>query len=78
MKVSGFALVRDVDSAEVQWWEEIPPRFEIPGARLVVFGADKNWRVYGHHIVPREREMADPPDVNPSLDPPKLSPPMRQ
>jgi len=71
MQKNGYALVRDADGAELDWWEMIPPRIDVPGTTIVAFGADETWQSdEGYHLAPSTREFADPPDLDPTLPAP--------
>ncbi|CAM5399203.1 hypothetical protein AFEL58S_02008 [Afipia felis] len=61
MQKNGFALVRDDDGVELDWWETIPPRVEVPGTSIAAFGVTSAWSFDGYHIEARAREFADPP-----------------
>lgn len=72
MQVTGHAVVRIADGAELGWWEQIPERLEIPGTQIVVFGAGPDWSAEGYRIEVRTREFADTPGVNPVLPAPLI------
>jgi len=51
-----FDLVRKSDGAVIQSWAEIPARFDIPEAMLVVFAAASDWQNEAYAIVQRSAE----------------------
>lgn len=65
MIVHGYALVRIEGNEELQWWNSIPARIDVPGAEIVIFEAKEGGDYHGYTIVARDKEFPDPTPVIP-------------
>lgn len=57
---NGYALERIEDEVELQWFETIPSRIDIPEALIVLFSAQPDFNDGKYRIVSRDKEFPDP------------------